>query len=82
MTTLDVSPGTVATIQVFGRGMRQATGISARFEYDSAQVAYEGFDAGGLLSNAQVLPLPLSNPTAVEIYLVSFGERAAAELGG
>ena len=48
MTTLDVSPGTVATIQVFGRGMRQATGISARFEYDSAQVAYEGFDAGGL----------------------------------
>ena len=81
VTTLDVSPGPVATIQVFGRGIRQADGISARFEYDSAQVAYEGFDAGGLLPNAQVLAVPSTNPTAVEINLVSFGGQATADRG-
>ncbi len=81
VTTLKVSPGPVATIQVFGKGIRQATGISARFEYDSAQVAYEGFDAGGLLPNAQVLAVPSTNPTAVEINLVSFGGQATADRG-
>ena len=81
VTTLEVSPGPVATIQVFGKGIRQATGISARFEYDSAQVAYEGFDAGGLLPNAQVLAVPSTNPTAVEINLVSFGGQATADRG-
>ena len=81
VTTLKVSPGPVATIQVFGRGIRQATGISARFEYDSAQVAYEGFDAGGLLPNAQVLVVSSTNPTAVEIDLVSFGGQATADSG-
>ena len=78
VTTLEVSPGPVATIQVFGRGIRQATGISARFEYDSAQVAYEGFDAGGVLPNAQVLAVPSTNPTAVEIRLVG---QATADRG-
>ena len=81
VTTLKVSPGPIATIQVFGRGIRQADGISARFEYDSAQVAYEGFDAGGLLPNAQVLAVPSTNPTAVEIDLVSFGGQATADSG-
>ena len=81
VTTLDVSPGPVATIQVFGRGIRQADGISARFEYDSAQVAYEDFDAGGVLPNAQVLAVPSTNPTAVEINLVSFGGQATADRG-
>ena len=78
VTTLDVSPGSVATIQVFGKGIRQATGISARFEYDSAQMAYEGFDAGGVLPNAQVLAVPSTNPTAVEIRLVG---QATADRG-
>ena len=81
VTTLDISPGSVATIQVFGRGIRQATGISARFEYDSVQVAYEDFDAGGVLPNAQVLDVPSTNPTAVEINLVSFGGQATADSG-
>ena len=78
VTTLDVSPGSVATIQVFGKGIRQATGISARFEYDSAQMAYEGFDAGGVLPNAQVLAVPSTHPTAVEIRLVG---QATADSG-
>ena len=78
---VDVSPGAVATIQVFGKGIRNATGVSARFEYDSAQVTYEGFDAGGILPNAQVIAVPLRNPTAVEISLVSFGGQATADSG-
>ena len=78
---VDVSPGAVATIQVFGKGIRNATGVSARFEYDSAQVTYEGFDAGGILPNARVIALPSRNPTAVEISLVSFGGQATADSG-
>ena len=78
---VDVSPGAVATIQVFGKGIRNATGVSARFEYDSAQVTYEGFDAGGILPNAQVIAVPSRNPTAVEISLVSFGGQATADSG-
>ena len=78
---VDVSPGAVATIQVFGKGIRNATGVSVRFEYDSAQVTYEGFDAGGILPNAQVIALPSRNPTAVEISLVSFGGQATADSG-
>ena len=78
VTTLKVSPGPVATIQVFGKGIRQADGISARFEYDSAQMAYEGFDAGGVLPNAQVLAVPSTHPTAVEIRLVG---QATADSG-
>ena len=75
-----------ATIQVFGRGFRLATSVSARFEYDSAQVAYEGFYAGGVWPNplVQVRSLPSgnpSNPTAVEINLESFSERATADSG-
>ena len=67
VTTLDVSPGSVVSIQVFGKDIRDANGISARFEYDSTQVVYEGFDPGGVLPNAQVIPVPRTNPTAVEI---------------
>ena len=78
VTTLDVSPGSIASIQVFGKGIRQATGISASFEYDSTQVAYEGFDAGSILPNAQVLAVPGWYPTAVEIRLVG---QATADSG-
>ena len=78
---VEVSPGAVATIQVFGKGIRNATGVSVRFEYDSAQVTYEGFDAGGILPNARGIPVHSRNPTAVEISLVSFGGQATADSG-
>ena len=81
VTEVEVSPGAVATVQVFGKELRNATGVSARFEYDSAQVTYEGFDAAGLLPNAQVLAVPSRNPTAVEISLVSFGGQATSDSG-
>lgn len=42
---------------------------------------YEGFDSGGVLPNAQVLSVPDTNPTAIEIWIASFGGKAAADSG-
>ena len=81
VTSLDVSPGSVVSLQIFGKDIQNADGISIRFEYDATQVLYEGFDPGGVLPNAQVLALPSTNPTAIEISLVSFGGKAVADSG-
>ncbi len=55
VSSLDVSPDRVVPIQIFGTGIQDASSISVRFEYDSTQVVYEGFDAGDVLPNAQAL---------------------------
>ena len=81
VTSLDVTPGSVVSIQIFGKDIRDANGVSVRFEYDAAQVVYEGFDPGGVLPDAQVLSVPGTNPTAVEINMVSFGAQATADSG-
>ncbi|MDE2722225.1 MAG: hypothetical protein OXI59_02485, partial [Gemmatimonadota bacterium] len=81
VTSLNVSPGSVVSLQVFGKDIQNADGISIRFEYDATQVLYEGFDPGGVLPNAQVLALPDTNPIAIEISLVSFGGKAAVDSG-
>ena len=81
VTNLDVSPGAVVTLWVFGKDIQNADGISVRFEYDAMQVLYEGFDPGSVLPNAQVLALPSTNPTAIEVSLVSFGGKAAVDSG-
>ena len=81
VTNLDVSPRAVVSIEVFGKDIQNADGISVRFEYDAMQVLYEGFDPGSVLPNAQVLALPDTNPTSIEISLVSFGGKAAADSG-
>ena len=81
VTSLNVSPGSVVSLQVFGKDIQNADGFSVRFEYDATQVLYEGFDPGGVLPNAQVLALPGTNPTAIEISLVSFGGKAAVDSG-
>ena len=81
VTSLDVSPGSVVSLQVFGKDIQNADGISVRFEYDAMQVLYEGFDPGSVLPHAQVLALPSTNPTAIEVSLVSFGGKAAVDSG-
>ena len=81
VTSLDVSPGSVVSLQIFGKDIQNADGISVRFEYDATQVLYEGFDPGDVLPNAQVLALPSTNPTAIEVSLVSFGGKAAVHSG-
>ena len=81
VTSLDVSPGSVVSLQVFGKDIQNADGIFARFEYDATQVLYEGFEPGSILPNAQVLALPSMNPTAIEVSLVSFGGQVVADSG-
>ena len=81
VTTLDVASGSVVPIQVFGKDIKGANGISARFEYDAAQVGYDGFDPGGVLPNAQVLAVPAANPTTIDISVVSFGGQSTADSG-
>ena len=82
ITSLDVSPGSVVSIQVFGKDIQDAIGVSVRFEYDAAQVLYEGFDPGGVLPDAQVLfSVPDTNPTAIEISMVALGGQPAADSG-
>lgn len=79
--TLDVSAGETVPIQVFARDILGANGISTRFEYAEAQLTYQGFDAGSLLPSAQVLTQHHTNPTALEISVVSFGGQATADSG-
>ncbi len=55
VSSLDVSPDQVVSIQIFGSDIQGASSLSARIEYDSTQVVYEGFDAGDVLPDAQVL---------------------------
>ena len=81
VTSLDVSPGSVVSLQVFGENIQDAEGFSIRFEYDATQVLYEGFDPGSVLPNVQVLSVPGTNPTAIEIWIASFGGKAVADSG-
>ena len=77
--SLDISADEVVAIQIFGTGIQNANGLAARFEYDAAQVAYEGFDTGDVLPNAQALPE--RGTGFVEIGIASLGGRATANSG-
>ena len=81
ITMLDVGSGSVVPIQLFGNEIRGVNGVSARFEFDVAQVGYDGFDPGNLLPNAQLLAVPSTNPTAIDISVVSFGGQVAVDSG-
>ena len=81
VTSLNVSADQIVAIQIFGKDIQNANGLAARFEYDSGQVVYEGFDAGDVLPNAQALPEQGTNPTFVEIGIASLGGQATANSG-
>ena len=81
VTSLNVSADQIVTIQIFGKDIQNANGLAVRFEYDAGQVVYEGFDAGDVLPNAQALPEQGTNPTFVEIGIVSLGGQATANSG-
>ena len=81
VTFANVSTDEVVAIQIFGQDIQNANGISIRFEYDANQVVYEGFDAGDALPNAQILIEQGTNPTFIQISLVSFGGQATANSG-
>ena len=81
ITSVNVATDEIVAIQIFGQDIQNANGISVRFEYDADQVTYEGFDVGDVLPNAQALPEQGTNPTFVQISLVSFGGQATVNSG-
>ena len=81
VTSLDVSPGAVVSIQVFGKDIQDAEGFSIRFEYDATQVLYEGFDPGDVLPNAQAVSAPNTDPNVTEIWIGSLGGQAVSNNG-
>ncbi len=81
VTSVNASADQVVAIQIFGNNIQNANGLAVRFEYDATQVVYEGFEAGNVFPNAQALPEQGTNPTFVEIGIVSFGGQATANSG-
>ena len=81
LATLIASPDQVIAIQIFGQNIQNATGVSPRFEYNASQVTYQGFFAGNILPNTQVLAEHGTNPTFVQVSMVSFGSSATVSMG-
>ena len=81
VTFANVSTDEMVTIQIFGKDILNANGASIRFEYDANQVTYEGFDIGNVLPNAQSLIEQGTNPTFINIDIVSFGGQATTNSG-
>ncbi len=78
----NVSFDQVVAIQIFGRDIQNANGISVRFEYDASQVIYDGFDAGDVLPNVVVLPAEHgTSPTFVQISIGALGGQATVNTG-
>ena len=48
LSVLDVFPGRVFSIQIFGTYFQAIDNFSLRFEYDATQVVYEGFNRGSV----------------------------------
>ena len=55
LSSLDVFPGRVFSIQIFGTYFQAIDNFSLRFEYDAMQVVYEGFSRGSV-SGTSALP--------------------------
>ena len=81
VTSLNTDPNQVIAIEIFGKDIQNANGLAVRFEYDADQVTYDSFDVGNVLPNAQALPEQGTNPTYVEIGIVSLGGWATANSG-
>ena len=80
VTSVNVLPDELVVIQIFGREIQNANGISVRFEYDGGQVVYDGFDAGDVLPNAVVLPAE-HGTNFVQISLGALGGQATVNTG-
>ena len=79
VTSANVSTNEMVAIEIFGKDIQNANGLSVRFEYDAGQVTYDGFDAGNMLPNAQALPE--QGTGYVEIGIASLGGQATTNSG-
>ena len=80
-TSLEVSPDDIVSIQVFGDDIQGATDVSMVFEYDARQVLFDGFDVGGIMSNAVATTNEETHPTSVEISVWPFASRTTPRAG-
>ena len=79
VTLLEVVPGKVVSIQIFGVDMQKANGISLHFGYDATEVVYLGFEAAGIIPNA--LMFFVQDSTSVRINASSLSGSATANAG-
>ena len=80
-TYLNMSADRIVAIQIFGKDMQSANGLAVRFEYNTSQVTYEGFDAGVLLPQAHIFTEQGTNPTFVKIGIGSLGGQVSVSSG-
>lgn len=80
-TSLEVSAEDVVSVQIFGDDIQGATAVSMLFQYDARQVLFEGFDVGGIMTNAVATPTEESHPTSIEITIWPFASRTTPRTG-
>ena len=80
-TSLEVSAEDVVSIQIFGDDIQGATAVSMLFQYDARQVLFEGFDVGGIMTNAVAAPTEETHPTSIEITIWPFASRTTPRTG-
>ncbi|MDE2887697.1 MAG: hypothetical protein OXR72_05730 [Gemmatimonadota bacterium] len=80
-TSLEVSAEDVVSIQVFGDDIQGATAVTMHFQYDGRQVLFDGFDVGGIMSNAVATTKEETHPTSVEISVWPFASRTTPRAG-
>ncbi|MCY3764726.1 MAG: hypothetical protein OXH06_04795 [Gemmatimonadetes bacterium] len=79
--SLEVSAEEIVTIQVFGDDIQGATSVSMLFQYDARQVLFDGFDVGGIMTNAVAVTREETHPTSVEITVWPFASRTTPRAG-
>ena len=79
VSSLDLVPDQSFSIQIFGRDIQGATGMSARFGYDASQATYERFDPGDALPNVQAVAQ--QDTTSLTISVSSLSGSATANAG-
>ncbi len=79
VSSLDLLPDQPVSIQIFGTEIQNATGIFARFGYDAAQIAFEGFDPGEALPNVHAIVQ--QDSTSIRIGVSSLSGSATVNAG-
>ena len=80
-TSLEVSAEDVVSIQVFGDDIQGASDVTMVFEYDARQVLFDGFDVGGIMTNAVAFTGEETHPTSVEITVWPLASRPTPRAG-
>ena len=68
-------------IEIFGKDIQNANGVSIRFEYDASQVTYEGFDHRRCAAQCTGTAITGYESDYVEIGIASLGGQATANSG-